>query len=225
VGDCPRIYDHVTGTKVPELMSVSDRKIRLGVNTLFLVPGDVGGTETFLRESLKALVKYHSGQFDLILFTNNENHDVLREDLAGCSSLVFHKLGFNAMSRPARIIFEQCWLPLECRKANLDLLWSPGYTAPFWSPCPQTVTIPDLQYKNFPEDMVWLERVALDFLVGIACRRSQAIFTISEFSKQEVIKYNFKMLFQFIKSFSLSLFISGINDNTCSNRRLLSAGS
>ena len=49
MGDCPSLYAHVTGTKGPELMSVSDRKIKLGVNTLFLVPGDVGGTETFLR--------------------------------------------------------------------------------------------------------------------------------------------------------------------------------
>jgi len=167
------------------------RKIRLGVNTLFLVPGDVGGTETFLRESLKALATYHSDCFDFVLFTNNENHAILKEDLAGCSSLNLYKLGFNASNRPARIVFEQTWLALACRKANLDLLWSPGYTAPFWSPCPQTVTIPDLQYKRFPEDMTWLERVTFDILIKIACRRCAAIFTISEFSKKEVIKYNF----------------------------------
>ena len=172
-------------------MAVFDRKIRLGVNTLFLVPGDVGGTETFLRETLKALVKHHSDRFDFVLFTNNENHDVLKKDLLGGSSLIFHKLGFDATKRPIRIICEQCWLPLACRKANLDLLWSPGYTAPFWSPCPQTVTIPDLQYKSFPEDMVWIERKVLDLLVKMACRRSKAVFTISEFSKQEVIRYNF----------------------------------
>lgn len=169
----------------------SKKKIRLGVNTLFLVPGDVGGTETFLRETLKALHRYHQDSLELVLFTNHENDSMLRCDFADSDSVIFRKLNFKAASRPKRILLEQFWLPYECKKMDLDLLWSPGYTAPFWSPCIQTVTIHDLQYKSFPEDMSYTERFALDILVRSACKRCSAVFTISEFSKNEVLKYGF----------------------------------
>ena len=164
--------------------------MRLGVNTLFLVPGDVGGTETFLRETLKALVALPD-QMELVLFTTRDNDSLFQKDLAEYPKVRFVKLNFSAANRPLRLLLEQTLLPAVCLSANLDCLWSPGYTAPFWAPCPQTVTIHDLQYKSHPEDMNWLERCVLDILVRTACKRSRTVFTISEFSKKEVVKYGF----------------------------------
>ena len=168
----------------------SKSQIRLGVNTLFLVPGDVGGTEIFLRETLKALVR-DSENIELVLFTTRDNDTVLREDLGGFANVHFRKLNFSAANRPLRIILEQTLLPAACLSARLDWLWSPGYTTPFWAPCPQAVTMPDLQYKSHPEDMSWFERWVLDTLVRVACRKSRIIFAISEFSKREIVKHGF----------------------------------
>lgn len=165
------------------------KKLRLGVNTLFLVPGDVGGTETFLRETLKALVECEEAV--LVVFTNRENDHLLRQDLQQRQDVEFVRLDFSAANRPLRILLEQLWLPFSAIGRNLDCLWSPGYTAPFWAPCPQAVTIPDLQYKSHPEDMSRIERLTLDTLVRMACRRSRLVFTISEFSKREVVRYGF----------------------------------
>ena len=162
---------------------------RLGVNTLFLVPGDVGGTETFLRETLKALADCEG--ITLVVFTNRDNDRLLRRDLLGKEYIEFIQLDFSAASRPLRILLEQAWLPFAAIGRRLDCLWSPGYTAPFWAPCPQAVTIPDLQYKSHPEDMSRVERLTLDTLVRMACRRSRLVFTISEFSKREVVRYGF----------------------------------
>jgi glycosyltransferase involved in cell wall biosynthesis len=162
---------------------------RLGVNTLFLVPGDVGGTEIFLRETLKALVLQQG--LELVLFTTRDNDLVLREDLEGRANVDFILLNFSAANRPLRIILEQLWLPFAAIGKRLDCLWSPGYTAPFWAPCPQGVTIPDLQYKSHPEDMSRIELLTLDTLVRMACMRSRLVFTISEFSKREVVRYGF----------------------------------
>lgn len=162
--------------------------MRLGVNTLFMVPGDVGGTETYLRETLKAAVtRYVDVEF--ILFTNNENDHLFKHLFSEKKNVYFECLNFNASYRPARIILEQTKLPVAARKRNIDVLWSPGYTAPFFAPCPQVVTICDLQYKTHPEDLSRIERITLDFLVKGACRRCEAVVTISEFSKQEVIDY------------------------------------
>ena len=164
--------------------------MRIGVNTLFMVPGDVGGTETFLRQTLQALAEHHP-ECTLVLFTSLDNHAIFRGDLSRFPQVEYVQLRFAARNRPLRIILEQLLLPLAVARARLDGLWSPGYTAPCWVPCLQAVTIPDLQYKSFPEDMGGFERLVLDCLVRMACRRSAMVLTISEFSRQEVLRFGF----------------------------------
>lgn len=164
--------------------------MKLGVNTLFLVPGDVGGTETYLRETLVAAVgEYPDVEF--ILFTNRENDSLFRELFAGKVNVRYVCLQFRAAIRPLRILLEQFLLPFAVKQHQADILWSPGYTAPFMSFCPQVVTVCDLQYKSFPEDMSRLERAVLDFLVRGACRQCDAVLAISEFSRKELLRYNF----------------------------------
>jgi glycosyltransferase involved in cell wall biosynthesis len=165
--------------------------MRLGINTLFLVPGDVGGTEVYLRKTLAAMAALLQTGDSLVLFTNQENDSLLRTDLAGYSQAEFYKLPCRAAVRPLRILIEQFLLPFAARKAQVDVLWSPGYTAPAICFSPQAVTVCDLQYKSYPEDMSRLERITLDILVRTACARCQAVLTISEFSRQEVIRYGF----------------------------------
>ena len=164
--------------------------MKIGVNTLFLVPGDVGGTETYLRETLKAAVKEYP-EVDFILFTNNENTSLFQELFADKDNVRCICLRFNAARRYLRILFEQFLLPISAKSQNVDILWSPGYTSPLLSFCPQVVTVCDLQYKKFPEDMNWLERNVLNVLVWGACRRCDAVLAISDFSRQEIIKNNY----------------------------------
>uniref|UniRef100_UPI004056292F glycosyltransferase family 4 protein n=1 Tax=Candidatus Electronema sp. TaxID=2698783 RepID=UPI004056292F len=164
--------------------------MRIGINTLFLVPGDVGGTEIYLRETLKAMAALADGD-TLVLFTNRENDSLLRADLAAFSQTEFHQIPCRAAVRPLRILAEQFLLPCAVRRARVDALWSPGYTAPAVCFSPQAVTVHDLQYKSCPEDMSWIERTVLDILVQTACRRCQAVIAISNFSRQEIIRHGF----------------------------------
>lgn len=164
--------------------------LHLGVNTLFHVPGDVGGTETYLKESLLAIVSEFQDH-KLTLFTSHDNENTLREWLGTSANITFHLVPVRSRVRPLRIIAEQLLLPGYVRNSGIDVLWSPGYTAPFFSSCPQVVTIHDLQYKVYPEDMVWLERVTLDMLVRMACKRCNAIIAVSEFSRQQLLNYGF----------------------------------
>jgi hypothetical protein len=55
--------------------------VRIGVNTLFLIPGEVGGTETYLREVLLAMAKSFV-DVEWVLFTNRENDGYLRSDVS-----------------------------------------------------------------------------------------------------------------------------------------------
>ena len=103
--------------------------MRIGVNTLFLVPGDVGGTEVYLRNTLSAMASLDSSE-SLVLFTNRENDRLLRADLAAYPQVEFHQLPCRAAVRPLRILAEQFLLPFAAQRQNVDVLWSPGYTAP-----------------------------------------------------------------------------------------------
>src|SRR3569832_613945 len=115
--------------------------VKIGINALFLIPGKVGGSETYLR-SLEAV----PGDDEYVLFTNRE--------CAGSFELSdprFREVRcpLAATSRPARMAYEQVVLPLHALRDRLDLLHSPGYTAPLVAPCTNVVSILDLNYFFF----------------------------------------------------------------------------
>ena len=159
----------------------------LGINTLFLIPGRVGGSERYFMETLRALLPLHPGP--CTLFTNRENEAGLREVFKGCpGNLRFDGLGFCAENRPQRILREQFQLRRRVRRAGCDALWSPGYTACLLTRCPQVVTIFDLQYRRFPEDFTPVARLATRVLVSRAARHCRSILTTSDFSRTEIVR-------------------------------------
>ena len=159
--------------------------LRLGVNALFYLPGEVGGSETYLRETLRALAR-RPDRPDLVLFTNAENDRLLRAEFPGAETV---PTGVAATSRFARILAEQFLLPRLVRRARLDVLWSPGYTAPAFCARPQVVSVLDMQYKRFPQDVSWLAARAMDVLYPAAARRADAVVAISEFAKAEAVRF------------------------------------
>jgi glycosyltransferase involved in cell wall biosynthesis len=161
--------------------------MRLGINTLFLIPGEVGGSQTYLCETLKELAGMPG--LELVLFTHLENDDHLRALLSGCERASFRRLNFRASSRYVRIIREQFELPFAAARENLDVLWSPGYTAPVAASCSQVVSILDMQYKRFPHDLTPLARFVTNLLVQMAALRCKRVLTISEFSKREIVQF------------------------------------
>lgn len=169
-------------------MKTADSPLSVGVNTLFYIPNEVGGTETYLRNTLLAIARQEP-DVRLMLFTNLENHEVLQADLGAFPQVRFVRLNFGARNRPMRIIREQLELPLKVRASGVDVLWSPGYTAALACGCPQVVTIHDMQYKVFPQDMTLMGRLAMDVLVRSAAWRCRRIIADSRFSKQQIVKF------------------------------------
>lgn len=159
--------------------------LRLGVNALFVLPGEVGGSEIYLRETLRALSR-HPAAPDLVLFTNAENHDQLQAAFPRAEVVA---ADIAATNRFARILAEQIRLPRLVQRAGVDVLWSPGYVAPAFCPCPQVVSILDVQYKRFPEDVSWLAARTMDVLYPLSARRCGAVVAISEFAKSEIVRF------------------------------------
>lgn len=163
-------------------------RLRVGVNTLFLIPGEVGGSETYLRDILHHAIP-RQPDIEWILFTNLENHESFETRYAGSGNVRLVPMGFAASSRANRILREQLVLPVAARRAGVDVLWSPGYTAPFQAPCPQVVTVFDMQYREYPQDLAAIALQATRFLVPMAVRAATRVITISEFSRDQVLKY------------------------------------
>lgn len=162
--------------------------MKVGINTLFLIPGEVGGTETYLRETLNRLAEEHR-DLDLVLFTNDENSTQLTDRYGGYPQAHFIPVDCRAANRPQRILVEQFVLPRRVRDSAVDVLWSPGYTMPLRCPVPAVTTIHDMQFRHHPEDMPFQARVATSFLVKAACRRSRLILAPSAFSRDEVARF------------------------------------
>ncbi len=152
--------------------------MRVGVNTLFLIPREVGGTEIYVRSILPALQEARPS-LELVVFTNRENHESFGD---------FDRVPIEvpAQSRPKRIVAEQRLLPRAAKRAGIDLLYSPGYTGPLRPPCPQVVTIHDTQFIDYPDDFGIVSRYTQRVIVGIGARRAAAITTVSEFSKGRI---------------------------------------
>ena len=156
--------------------------MRIGINSLFLIPGKVGGTETALRNLVRKLQEIDR-ENDYVLYTNREN--------AGTFEL--HQENFRevrcplrATSRPSRIAWEQLLLPLQALRDRLDVLHSPGYTAPLMLPCASVVTIHDLNYHFFPEDWSTSALWANRFLIPWVARRSTRVITDSRSSQHDI---------------------------------------
>jgi len=158
--------------------------MRVGLNTLFLLPGEVGGSETYVRETVSAMPQ---GAAQWVVFTNFENDGWFRTLFADRSDVSFQPLNVRASCRPLRILAEQLWLPRLAKRAGLDVLWSPGYTSPVRLVAPPSVpSVLDVQYRRFPEDFSPIARRALDGLLQWAGHTAAAWITLSDFSRREL---------------------------------------
>ena len=77
-------------------------------------------------------------------------------------------------------------LPRAARRAGVDVLHAPAYTAPFWSPAPVVLTIHDVSYERHPQwypyRRDWARRAFYRRSAHVASR----ILTVSRFSASEI---------------------------------------
>lgn len=157
--------------------------MRIGINALFMIPGEVGGSETYLRHLIT-----HLGRIDqtneYVVFTNKESSNTF-----GLTGSNFREIlcPIRAAFRPARVIYEQLFLPLRAKKHDIEVLHSPGYTAPTVAPCPSVVTIYDLNFLRHPEDFSRLSALTLSVLVPMAAKRCDMIITLSKNSMRDIV--------------------------------------
>lgn len=157
--------------------------MRIGLNLLYLLPGVVGGTQTYAVSLIGALAALDS-ENEYVLYLNRESAALEMEPPARSRRVV---CPVRAVRRPARYAFEQAALPALLRRDRIDLLHSLGYVGPLLAPCQHVVTIHDLIYRGHQVMMSGGKQKALEFFVRQVARRSERVVTISENSKREIV--------------------------------------
>jgi glycosyltransferase involved in cell wall biosynthesis len=154
--------------------------MRIGINLVYLIPGKVGGTETYARELIPVLA--HNNQ--LVLFCGQETAPTFACD----ENIEIVTLPINSTNRIMRILAEQTLLPLLCRKYKIDVLFSLGYSAPVFHPCPSVVTIHDLNWYYHAEDFSLLNSFFWQYLTRASAHFSDHIITDSRASAKSIIE-------------------------------------
>ena len=159
--------------------------MRIGINLLYLLPGVVGGTQTYAQELLSALAKQMEGH-QYFLFVNEESRELPLPEAPHFERVV---CPVRAHSRSGRYRYEQIALPRQLKHRQLDVLHSLGYVGPLRAPCKHVVTIHDLNYRAFKGAMRADKRLVLGFFVRQTARHADHIIAVSEFSKNQIVQH------------------------------------
>lgn len=161
--------------------------MRIGINLLYMLPGVVGGTETYARELLNHLAAVDQvNTYDVFV-----NREAAAWPLPQQPNFKRVVCPIWATRRSVRYAYEQLVLPLQLLKLRIDLVHSLGYVGPLFTPCTAILTLPDLNFL-VPRDITNMTATrgqTLAFFATQAARRARHVITLSEFSKSEIVKY------------------------------------
>jgi glycosyltransferase involved in cell wall biosynthesis len=159
---------------------------RVGMNLLYLIPGGVGGTETYARELIAELARQRP-ETEFVAYCGHEAAAAL-PDPSWPDNVTVRPLRFNAENRPRRLLTELFVLPRVAKREGVELLHSLGQTTPLRGSVPRVVTIHDLIFHHFPSTFSTPAQKAHEFLVPRGARRAQRVITDSQATADDLTK-------------------------------------
>jgi glycosyltransferase involved in cell wall biosynthesis len=159
--------------------------MHLGVNLLYLVPGETGGRETYARELIPRLAEADP-TLRITLFLNREAAATSGASWGEAGRVV--RIPVSGRSRAEWATGEQLLLPRAAARAGVDVLHSLANFAPAWGRFVRVVTVHDLLYLRHPEFLSALMRLGTRTLVPLGARRSDRVITVSESSREELVR-------------------------------------
>ncbi len=75
------------------------------------------------------------------------------------------------------------------QRIDVDLLFSPSYSAPIFSPVETVVTVHDITYEVNPKWFHPKERIKMRTLTRVAAKRADHIIAVSESTKRDLVDY------------------------------------
>jgi glycosyltransferase involved in cell wall biosynthesis len=159
--------------------------MHVGLNLIFLVPGETGGMEVVARELIPTLVQA-APDVRFTAFVNREA--AAAKDGPWGELLPAVTVPVNARHRVQWVRGEQLLLPRMAAHAGVDLLHSLASTAPARGRFRRVVTVHDLIYARFPEAHAGIRDLGMRVLVPLAVRRSDRVIVDSHSTRRDLVE-------------------------------------
>lgn len=155
--------------------------MRIGVNLMFLVPGEVGASEALLTRLIASISEM---DHELIIFGTSGFASAYPE-IAERTRIV--QVPWRSGAQGLRIAAENSWLAWKARRLKLDVIHHGVGTTPYLATVPSVVTIHDVQYVHYPENFVKLKRKWLQLNVPYSARHSEVVCVVSNWVKDDIV--------------------------------------
>lgn len=142
--------------------------MRIGID---VTPLDVpySGVGTYTSNLLKTLLSFNNSEYIPLAPPAWPRRNVVR------------RVALN------KSVWMQAALPLKISWLQLDLCHFTNFVAPLWSPCPTVLTIHDMTLWLFRQHHTLRRLLAMRPIIPLVARRAQAIITVSESAKADLI--------------------------------------
>lgn len=159
--------------------------MHVGLNLIFLVPGETGGMEVAARELIPALIDAAPG----VRFTAFINREAAAAGDGPWGELLpAVTVPVNARDRKQWVLGEQALLPRLAAREGVGLVHSLASTAPAWGRFRRVVTVHDLIYARFPEAHSGIRDLGMRALVPLGVRRSDRVIADSQSTKNDLVE-------------------------------------
>jgi len=159
--------------------------MHVGLNLIFLVPGETGGMEVAARELIPALLAEAPPGMRFTAFVNREAAAAGGGPWGELLPAV--TVPVNARNRVQWVLGEQALLPRLAAREGVDLVHSLASTAPLWGRFRRVVTVHDLIYARFPEAHSGIRDKGMRVLVPQAARRSDRVIADSHSTREDLM--------------------------------------
>jgi glycosyltransferase involved in cell wall biosynthesis len=159
--------------------------MHVGLNLIFLVPGETGGMEVAARELIPALLAEAPAGMRFTAFVNREAAAAGGGPWSELLPAV--TVPVHARNRLQWVLGEQTLLPRLATRAGVDLVHSLASTAPLWGGFRRVVTVHDVIYARFPEAHAGIRDKGMKVLVPWAARRSDRVIADSQSTRDDLM--------------------------------------
>ncbi|MGI9145086.1 MAG: glycosyltransferase family 4 protein [Chloroflexota bacterium] len=155
------------------------------INALFMIPNQVGGSETYVRGLIRGLAEADESS-EYVLALGPEAAATIIPPNRRWRIVV---TGTPSRFRAPRLAAEQVWLPRLARAVRADVIHSTGYTGPLLSDRARVTSIHDMNYKRHPEDLSPAEWLVYSLMIPMVARRSHKLLALSDAARADILRW------------------------------------
>ena len=159
--------------------------MKIAVNCIYYTPKGGGITEYI--HNLVSQIEMLNTEHQFVYYVTKEAHEVFKRILLKNSRIKIFPYSENQKIR--RSLFQNRYWENEEKNEKFEIFHSPFFHAPHFKSAKIVLTIHDLRFLKFPFSYRLLRLIYLKIVVKKSLDRAFHIISISNFTKQEIIKY------------------------------------